>query len=147
MDEKLSTNQEHQLKENDILSEWLGESRFAVRIIGDIDDALSVLAMKRSTLEEKIISKELHALAANYGNILADVHGKLAAEQAPAPVALEDWRTLNFSVHEALEPLLKALRYNLNYVEQYFEFDYCARLTNDWQFAAEAARIAAVLKG
>src|SRR4051812_5713143 len=102
MDEKLSSDQEHQLKENDILSEWLGESRFAVRIIGDIDDALSLLAAKRSTLEEKIISRELHSIAACYGKILSLVHGKLAADEAPAPEPLEDWRSLNFNIQQAI---------------------------------------------
>ena len=146
MEENLSTEQLEQLKANDILNEWLGESRFTARIIGDIDDALSVLAAKRTTLEEKIISQELHNLCAHYCTLLASVHLQLAGGQEPALEALEGWRTLNFHVHETIAFLLKALRYNLNFVEQYFEFNFCARLTNEWKFAQEAQRLSELVK-
>jgi hypothetical protein len=142
MDERLSNQEEQQLKENDIFSEWLGESRFTARLIADIDDALSILATKRTTLEEKIINCELHKLAAQYCAILTAIHTKLADGKVPPDKALETIRTFNFTVHEAVESLLKALRYNLNYVEQYFEFAYATRLTNEWRFAVEAADIA-----
>jgi hypothetical protein len=145
MEEKLSEQQQEQLRLNETLNEWLGESRFTARLIADIDEALSILAGKRTTLEEKMITKELHAIAAEYCSILRKVHSRLRDSREPAVAALESWRTLNFNVHEVINSLLKALRYNLNFVEQYFEFDFVARLTNEWQFAVEASRIDQVL--
>ncbi len=148
MEEKLSDDAEQQLRENDILAEWLGEARFTARILSDIDDALSMLAAKRTTLEEKIISQELHSLAAKFCLILNSVHSRLRDNNAPSEqeIALEKWRTLNFQVHETVESLLKALRYNLNYVEQYFEFNFANRLKNELHYAADADALVDMLK-
>ena len=145
MDDGLSKQQEIDLMQNDIFCEWLGESRFTTRLVADIDEALSILATKRTTLEEKIISKELHRLAAQYSFMLAAIHKHLADGKVPAEKNLESLRTFNFSVYEAIESLVRALKYNLNYVEQYFEFGYANRLTNEWQFSDRAAGIASEL--
>ncbi|HEY9793448.1 MAG TPA: hypothetical protein V6D22_23815 [Candidatus Obscuribacterales bacterium] len=146
MEEKLSNELEQQLRENDILAEWLGEARFTARILSDIDDALSVLAAKRTTLEEKIITQELHSLAAKFCLILNSVHWRLRENNSPREDVLEKLRTLNFQVHETVETLLKALRYNLNYVEQYFEHNFAARLTNELKYTAEAEALVDMLK-
>jgi hypothetical protein len=146
MEEKLSNEHEQQLRENDILAEWLGEARFTARVLSDIDDALSILAAKRTTLEEKIISQELHALAGKFCLILNSVHSRLGENKSPREDVLEKWRTLNFQVRETVESLLKALRYNLNYVEQYFEYNFAARLTNELKYTAEAEALVDMLK-
>ena len=145
MEEKLSNEHEQQLRENDILAEWLGEARFTARVLSDIDDALSILATKRTTLEEKIISQEMHALAAKLCLILNSIHSRLGENKSPREDLLEKLRTLNFQVHETVEALLKALRYNLNFVEQYFEYNFAARLTNEWKYTAEAEALLADL--
>jgi hypothetical protein len=146
MDEKLSRQEGVELAENDMLAEWLGESGYTARLVSQIDETLSLLATKRTTLEEKMINQELHGLIAQYGRIMSAVHERLATRTQPPEEVLEQLRSLNFNVHQEVQRLLKALRYNLNYVEQYFEFDFCARLTNEHRFAAEAQRIADLLK-
>lgn len=145
MEENLSPEQEKQLRENDVLNEWLGESRFIARITVDIDDALAILASKRTTLEEKIISRELNALAASYGRILNIVHERLRESAAPDIEQIEAIRSFNFEVHQTVEKLLKALRYNLNYVEQYFEFNFSTKL-QERAFATEADQLAKTLE-
>lgn len=145
-DDQLTSQQEVELKENDLLSEWLGELRFTARLLSDIDEALALLAVKRTTLEEKIISKELHSLASMYSRVLVIAHSKLADAANPGVEPLEKLRTTNFRVHEQIDQLLKALRYNLNYVEQYFEFNFCARLTQDYKFVDEIQDVVRILE-
>jgi hypothetical protein len=146
-DDLVSDSQMLQLAANDMLSEWLGECGFTARNMSDIDQALSLLAAKRTTLEEKIIRKELHILVSNYCAILSHVHKALALENQLPPPALESLRLLNFRVHNAVADLLKALRYNLNYVEQYFEFDFCNRLLNEYRFNEDAQETINLVSG
>lgn len=135
-----------QLVEHDLFSEWLGETRYIAEIIVHVSDCLTLLASKRTTLEEKIIRKELHALLACYGEVLAILHSRLANGDTPEAAQIERLRTLNFNVREETTKFLKALRYNFNYVEQYFEFDYCAHLTEECRFSEEAAEIVKAIK-
>lgn len=130
-----------QIVENDLFAEWLGETSYTTRVMADITHCLALLASKRVTLEEKMIRQELHALVANYGEIVGVVHARLADGAEPEWALLERLRTLNFRVREEIAIFLKALRYNFNYVEQYFEFDFCARLREQCAFSTEAADI------
>lgn len=131
----------NEMIENDLFSEWLGETRYISEMIVDITDCLALLATKRSTLEEKIIRKELHLLLTNYGEMLSILHSRLGIGDKPEAAHIERLRTLNFAVRQETRKLLKALRYNFNYVEQYFEFDFCAHLTQECRFTEEAANI------
>jgi hypothetical protein len=135
-----------EIVENDLFAEWLGESRYMTHVIVDITHCLALLASKRVTLEEKMISQELHALVSNYGEILALVHAQLATGAKPDWPTLERLRTMNFHVKEEIGVFLKALRYNFNYVEQYFEFNFCARLREECGFSTESAEILTKLK-
>jgi hypothetical protein len=132
--------------ENDLFAEWLGETRFITGLIVDIAECLAILTAKRVTLEEKMIRQELHSLVANYGEVISVVHNRLAAGKEPDWEVLGRLRTMDFRVREEITKFLKALRYNLNYVEQYFEFDFCARLREEWGFSGESAEILAALK-
>jgi hypothetical protein len=130
-----------QIVENDLFAEWLGETRYTTALIVDITDCLALLATKRVTLEEKMIRQELHTLVSNYGGIINEVHSRLAIGAEPEWAHLERLRTMNFRVREEVATFLKALRYNFNYVEQYFEFDFCAKLREECGFSTEAAEI------
>jgi hypothetical protein len=134
------------IAENDLVAEWLGESRYMTHLIVDITHCLALLAQKRVTLEEKMISQELHSLVTSYAEIIAIVHTDLADRAAPEWAILERLRTMNFHVKEEVGVFLKALRYNFNYVEQYFEFDFCARLREECGFATEAREILRTLR-
>jgi hypothetical protein len=147
MDENLTESQLRQLAANDMLNEWLGECGFSLRNMSDIASSLAILAGKRTTLEEKIIRKELNILVSNYCAILSHVHKALAAELQPQPIALDSLRLLNLRVHVAIGELLKALRHSLNYLEQYFEFDFCARLLDEYRFNDEALETMRLVSG
>lgn len=129
------------LVENDLFAEWLGETRFTAQVMVDIIDCLALLTSKRVTLEEKMIRKELHDLIIQLGPIVSSIHANLATHAVPRAEILEQLRTLNFSMRTEITRFLKALRYNFNYVEQYFEFDFCAKLREECRFSEEAASI------
>lgn len=141
-----ANSDQSQLKENDLFCEWLGETKFAAQVVVDVSDALTLLASKRTTLEEKMIRQELHSLLSNYGEILNILHARLSEMDCPDAAYIEDLRTMNFRVREEMAKLLKALRYNFNYVEQYFEFDFCAHLQQECRFTEEAKRIVQSIK-
>jgi len=136
-----------EVPENDLFAEWLGETRFITQLIVDVTDCLALLATKRTTLEEKMIRQELHSLVSAYGGIIAVVHSQLPKGIEPEWFLLERLRWLNFAVREEMGKFLKALRYNFNYVEQYFEFDFCTRLREECAFSQEALEILNVLRG
>ena len=124
-------------RQHELLDEWLGESRFCSQIMSAIAESLALLAAKRTTLEEKIIKRELHNIARQYARLLVKLHDALANDKEPPIELLEQLRTLNFRIHAVVGDLLRALKYNLNYVEQYFEFDFAARLSQEHQFAED----------
>lgn len=132
--------------ENDLFAEWLGETRFMTQLIVDVTDCLALLASKRVTLEEKMIRQELHALVSAYGEIISLLHDRLPKSEEPDWFLLERVRWLNFAVHQEIAQFLKALRYNFNFVEQYFEFDFCARLREECGFSQQAADIVQALR-
>jgi hypothetical protein len=129
------------LVENDLFAEWLGETRFTAQVMVDIIDCLALLTSKRVTLEEKMIRKELHDLIIQLGPIVSTIHENLAEHAVPQTEILEQLRLLNFSMRTEITRFLKALRYNFNYVEQYFEFDFCAKLREECRFSQEASEI------
>src|SRR5258707_222433 len=96
-----------------------------VGIIGMIDQSIIIFADKRTTLEEQAICRYFNELAGCYGHILAILHGQAAdgALATPAP-AEQDLVALNTIVLSTLQDLLKGLKHSLNYVEQYFEYDF-----------------------
>jgi hypothetical protein len=129
------------LVENDLFAEWLGETRFTAQVMVDIIDCLALLTSKRVTLEEKMIRKELHDLIGELGQIVSTINANLSKQAVPHADVLEQLRTLNFAMRTEITRFLKALRYNFNYVEQYFEFDFCAKLREECRFADEARDI------
>ncbi|MBX9690585.1 MAG: hypothetical protein K2X27_27970 [Candidatus Obscuribacterales bacterium] len=124
LDEKLETPQESALKESRALS----------AIIASIDESILLLCQKRRTLEEKAIIAYFHSLAVSAANIISCLHKKLSNSNE----TLEEWtsllerlRTVNENIASCLEELLKILKYNFNFLEQYFEYDYLSRLLNN----------------
>lgn len=115
----------------DLSDEWLGEARFTAQVMGELDEALILFSSKRTTLEEKMISSYFHKMVAGYAAILNKLHLQLCDRKEPLfnERGLESLRTLNLRVREAVGYLIKALRFNFNFVEQYYEYDFYTRLS------------------
>ena len=127
-----------------------------LRLALKIDEVVGRLGEKRVTLEEKMIRSYFHQVGANLLELSAWLNRALAAATTPLgepavasdPAAAGDGckaaKLLSTAEIQAesmaldqlldrLEPsideLLKVLRYDLNFVEQYFEFNYLASST------------------
>ena len=126
---------------------WLTETRRAGEIVATIADSLLVLFGKRTTLEEKSIGVHYNRLAAEYGVVISSAHRIMAGGGTlPPEDELAHLTEVNIRVKETLEHFLKVATYDANFLEQYFEFDYNTRLTEEYRFDEEVKRIADLLR-
>lgn len=102
------------------------------RIVEMIDEVLLLLSQKRRTLEEKAIAEYFHRIVVALSTILFMLHGWLietdASEQNFPAEVFKRLQNVNENLRNRIEDLLKIVKYNLNHLEQYFEYDYCAKL-------------------
>lgn len=118
-----------------------------------IDEVIGRLCEKRVTLEEKMIRTYFHKVTINNLTLATSFHQLLASfysvgikarnEKKSEEIVnlgkgvqelLPDTREYLTKLDGTLEELLKVLRYDLNYLEQYFEHGYYSKLANDEQF-------------
>jgi hypothetical protein len=96
-----------------------------------ISESLIILSQKRRTLEEKVIFGYFHRLCVALAGLIGLLHGRLAEPESLSPVSvdiLHRLKPVTENIAACVQDLLKALKYDFNYVEQYFEHDYCDRL-------------------
>ena len=129
------------------LSVWMPELNNLARLQIEIGLALSGLSEKRVTLEEKMIRMHLHQLSALLAQVTQEAHQMLASHYDANPsTTLDELRVLNVEVQDVVADLLKIIRYNLNFLEQYYEYDYYSRLQNDHKFVDRTEKIVLDLK-
>lgn len=124
------------------LSAWMPELNNLASLQIEISYALTGLSEKRVTLEEKMIRMHLHQLSALFGRVAEEAHQMLASHyDANAETALDELRALSIEVQNVVADLLKIIRYNLNFLEQYYEYDYYSRLQNEHKFVDRTQKI------
>ncbi|MBS1953679.1 MAG: hypothetical protein JST89_05830 [Cyanobacteria bacterium SZAS-4] len=129
-------------KYHNALSAWMPELSSLSKLQIEIGAALTGLSEKRVTLEEKMIRMHLHQLSALFGRVAEEAHQMLASHyDAKAETALDELRVLNSEVQNVVADLLKIIRYNLNFLEQYYEYDYYSRLQNEHKFVDRTQKI------
>lgn len=129
------------------LQAWIPELNNLAKLQIEIGEALAALSEKRVTLEEKMIRMHLHQLTSALARIAEEAHQMLASHyDANTENILDELRTLSIEVQNVVADLLKIIRYNLNFLEQYYEFDYLSRLNNDHRFVDRAQTIIAQLQ-
>ncbi|MBI5172976.1 MAG: hypothetical protein SFV17_27390 [Candidatus Obscuribacter sp.] len=150
----------HNIKEEEIVKQIVSCLDANQALTVKIHEVIERFSEKRVTLEEKMIRSYFHEMAAVLFVINATVHrqmsqiytsaGKQNARKEPsAPrqdagrikeieegltelaTALEDLRGLQEKISVQLADLLKVLAYNLNFMEQYFEYGFYTRINND----------------
>ena len=108
------------------------------KITGAIDlisETLFLMANKRVTLEEKAIRSSLHELVTIMAGSLSILHKRFEYGNYDIDeVLVGELDSLLDEISAVVRELKKAVEYNLNYLEQYFEYDYLARLTNEHKF-------------
>jgi hypothetical protein len=129
-------------KYHNALSAWMPELSNLAKVQIEIGLALSGLSEKRVTLEEKMIRMHLHQLSALCGRVTQEAHLLLASHYDAIPeTTLDELRSLTVDVQTVVADLLKIIRYNLNFLEQYYEYDYYSRLQNDHKFVERMQKI------
>lgn len=98
----------------------------------------SKLAAKRTTLEEKMIRNSLHELGSTIGMSVTSHHRNYLNEDAKTqPISVEvlnDLDKLNEEISAVLTEFLKMANYNPNFLEQYYEYDFAAKLLYEHKF-------------
>lgn len=124
---------------------WLAQVREIAVLLDKAAQSILVLSAKRSTLEERSISSYLHRLIAEYGRILFCAHRLLVENKLPPGSILPELADVTAQAAGALDDLLKAARYDPNYLEQYFEYDFNSRLNSQYRFLDKVGKISASL--
>jgi hypothetical protein len=114
---------------------WLTEAKHLANAVGMMSEAIEALSTKRETLEEKMIKTYFHKLSISCCLCIQRVHQIFQKDPLSfAGQSIEKLHALNQDLGAALCELLKVVRFNLNFLEQYFEFDFNAKLHNDFLF-------------
>jgi|GEM_PF-1085598 len=113
-----------------------------------IDETILSLLEKRATLEEKMIRRYLVRLAVRICKVRQSLYGKLADPKLSDPnpavdgsrECLNELSGLAGEVNEVIGSLLKMIRYDWNFLEQYFEHEFYGRLINDHRLEERLAK-------
>lgn len=102
-------------------------------LISTTSRSLFMLRQKRRTLEEKAISSYFHKAIQRVSAIVLVLHESLEHGQENK---LDDAELLLLQatirdLQSRVDELLKILRYNLNFLEQYFEYDFFGKLSTE----------------
>lgn len=123
----------------------LREMQSANEVLQMITETLFILNGKRETLEEKTIKRIFHELAKAICRHLVRLNEICLSRSFPPEVKLEAGAKLFQEIRLSVSELLKMARYDLNFLEQYFEYDYCARLHGECQFVERVEKLTADL--
>jgi hypothetical protein len=150
----------HNVEEEEQVKEILMALDQVFNLSLKINEVVSRLTEKRVTLEEKMIRAYFHEFAANLVSCAAAAHTRLAnayKTSTPRQKTSIEISQLNqdLSLHTdaqalkelteasevVIDDLLRILRYDLNFLEQYYEYDYYTKLTNERDFKAQAKEL------
>ncbi len=110
-------------------------------VINQLSKALYVLYNKRLTVAEKAIQEELALCAELESFFLYTLMAALKKKRNFLNKAdCLKLKQINIKLNKQLKAFIKAAKYNLNYLEQYFEHDFWVELTNS-KFADQLAQI------
>jgi hypothetical protein len=97
-----------------------------------LTSAVSKLSEKRATLEEKMIKRYFHQLACEISDASSVIHQILSEEKASWTSQKHDAATqLTTDILSRLQEFHKAIDYDWNYLEQYFEHGFYLELTEN----------------
>lgn len=100
--------------------------------LSSLTTAVAKLSEKRATLEEKMIKRYFHELAAEISTASSIIHAILSAEKELWTSENNDQTTqLTGDILSRLQEFHKAIDYDWNYLEQYFEHGFYLELTEN----------------
>lgn len=104
-----------------------------------ISQIASKLASKRTTLEERMIRNSLHQIGSTIGMSVTSFHQNWLNDPGlnNQELDVDDLKALlalSCDIDKVLSEFLKMANYNLNFLEQYYEFDFNAKLLYEYRF-------------
>jgi hypothetical protein len=97
------------------------------------------LANKRTTLEERMIRNSLHQLGSTIGMSVTFFHRNWLDDPSLKAISisvevLNSLKQISQEIDSVLSEFLKMANYNSNFLEQYYEFDFNAKLMYEHKF-------------
>lgn len=99
------------------------------------------LATKRETLEEKMIKVYLHEMAVVSSHLVGVLHGLTRDGAKSESDVIAEIDQVAKEAQANVDELLKIIRYDLNFLEQYFEHDYYDKLVMEHKFVERLQRL------
>jgi len=106
-----------------------------------IAQIVSRLATKRTTLEERMIRNTLHQLGSTIGMSVTSFHQNWLKDPSLSTLSksgsvevLSAIQKISEEIDVVLSEFLKMANYNLNFLEQYYEYDFNAKLMYEHRF-------------
>jgi hypothetical protein len=103
-------------------------------ITAKVGETVILLCEKRVTLEEKMLRAYLHDVAVICADILRRVHAFTKDGAKSESEIFDELHTLSGEITLQLDELLRIVRYDLNFLEQYFEHDFYDKLVHEHRF-------------
>jgi hypothetical protein len=114
-------------------------------VISKVGEIVIILNDKRVTLEEKMIRMYLHDVAVTGAMIAGSLHALTRGGAYPDKQDLTNLESVLLELIGSLDELLKMARYDLNFLEQYFEHGYYQKLRYELCFVERLQSIQAKL--
>lgn len=92
------------------------------------------LANKRVTLEEKMIKVYLHELAVVASHLVAVLHSITRDGAKSESDVIAEVAQITQEAQASVDELLKIIRYDLNFLEQYFEKDFYDKMALEHKY-------------
>ncbi|HEY9785891.1 MAG TPA: hypothetical protein V6D17_10850 [Candidatus Obscuribacterales bacterium] len=119
----------------DELSSWLCLSQQLAEVLALLVLALAKLAEKRVTLEEKMIAAYFHKWIRAAAHIIASIHEVYGLEKKQEDqFILKEGQALISEMLDVLKEFHKTIDYSWNFLEQYYEHGFYARLQEELKF-------------
>lgn len=118
-------------KETDSTQNGMTQANRLAEVISKVGDAVILLTDKRVTLEEKMIRRYLHELSVIAAESIRSIHQLTRDGATCESEILGELETITAQAHVLLDELLKVARYDLNFLEQYFEKEFYDNLINE----------------
>lgn len=110
-----------------------------------IASCLAFLSAKRETLEEKAIAAEFARIGAHAARIASTLF-QAGAGIAAEGQAMGELRQASEEIEARVGEFLQVARYDANFLEQYFEYDFNTALIERHRFSDRLAAIEAALQ-
>jgi len=123
----------------------LHEMQSAIECMGLLTEILFIFNGKRETLEERTIRDIFHRLGIAICRFLEKLYLLIMSRSYLDDEKIVASSKIFSEIKISANEVLRIARYDLNFLEQYFEYDYCARLHSECHFVERIENLTAGL--